>query len=347
MKYKIITFLLIIIITVPVYAFSPSSEEIYEGIDVSYWQGTIDFEKVKNSGINVVYIRTSEGLGYVDPYFRENYERAKDNGLKVGFYHFLTARTVEEARKEASFFVSTIKGTEPDLKLAMDFEEFGDLSRDEINQISEEFLEVVTDLSGKACVIYSDAYNARATFDLELAKKYPIWVADYFVEEPEGNDKWSTWVGFQYSDRGRINGISGNVDRDKFTSGIFLNSNSKIEVNNTEESIQNSKYIIVKYGDTLSKIAEKYNTSYQYLAKINNIPNPNLIYVGEKILVVPFKTQVKHDAGHRLYTVRRGDTLTWISREYNVSIESIVELNNIPNPNLIYVGQELRIPVVD
>ena len=343
MKYKVITILFIIIITVPVYAFTPSSEEIYQGIDVSYWQGKINFEEVKKSGIDLVYIRTSEGLEYIDPYFKENYEEAKDSGLKVGFYHFLTARTVEEARKEANFFVSIIKGTEPDLKLAMDFEDFGDLSKDEINQISEAFLDTVTNLSGMECVIYSDAYNAIEVFDVELAKKYPLWVADYFVNEPEGNNKWSTWVGFQYSDRGRINGISGNVDRDKFTSGIFLNSNIKIELDNIKENINNSKYIIVKYGDTLSKIAEMYNTSYQYLAKINNIPNPNLIYIGERILVVPFKTQIKHDAGHILYTVKRGDTLTWISKEYNVSIESIVELNNIINSNLIYIGQELRI----
>ena len=112
----------------PSLAFSPSSSNIYEGIDVSDWQGFIDYSQVAASGIQIVYIRSSEGFSYVDSQFENNYKNAKAAGLKVGFYHYLTARTVEDAVNQATFFVSTISGKSPDCKLAMDFESFGNLN---------------------------------------------------------------------------------------------------------------------------------------------------------------------------------------------------------------------------
>ena len=351
MKNKLFINTLIVIlllsIAIPVFAFPPSSDEIYEGIDVSEWQGTIDFEAVADSGIDIVYIRASEGTDYIDPYFRENYEKAKANGLRTGFYHYLTARTEEEARAEAEFFVGNIKGTEPECKLAMDFESFGDLNVGEINQISKVFLERVQELSGKECVIYSDAYNAREIFDEELATKYVIWVADYFVSEPANNGKWSSWVGFQFTDRGRINGIDGNVDRDKFTNGILLNDTSKIPEDTTNDATQEFEYITVRRGDTLSAIAREYNASYQYLAKINGIPNPNIIRVGQRLKVPILRDDEINDTSHRLYIVKRGNTLTQIAREFNVTIQEIVELNDIANPNLIFAGEVLRIPTIN
>lgn len=332
---------------IPVFAFPPSDEKIYQGIDVSEWQGRINFKEVAESGIEVVYIRASEGTSYIDPYFMDNYRGAKENGIRVGFYHFLTATTTEEAEREAKFFVSNIKGLEPDCKLAMDFEVFNGLGREEINRISKVFLEKVEELSGKECVIYSDASNARDVFDEELAKKYPIWVADYFVDEPENNGKWDSWVGFQYSDKGRIKGISGNVDRDRFTGGIFLSDTSSIPNDTTSNPEQNFKEIVIKRGDTLSKIAKEYNTSYQYLAKINNISNPNRIYVGEEIKVPVLEDEKIHDTSHRLYIVKRGDTLTKIAREYRLTVKEIVELNDISNPNRIYVGEILRVSTIN
>lgn len=73
------------------YAITSESNPEYEGIDVSDWQGYIDYNSVRESGIQVVYIKSSQGSNIKDPYFDINYENAKANGLKVGFYHFLTA----------------------------------------------------------------------------------------------------------------------------------------------------------------------------------------------------------------------------------------------------------------
>ena len=87
-----------------VYAITASSNEQYQGIDVSNWQGYINYEEVKRDGIEIVYIKASEGTNYKDPYFDVNYQNAKNNGLKVGFYHFLTAINTEEAEEQAKFF---------------------------------------------------------------------------------------------------------------------------------------------------------------------------------------------------------------------------------------------------
>ena len=131
------------------------------------------------------------------------------------------------------------------------------------------------------------------------------------------------------------------------TNGVFLNDTSEISKDAVADKNQSFKYIKVTRGETLSEIAIKYNTSYKYLAKINSIPNPNLIYIGQKLKVPILDDHKIHDTSHRLYIVRKGNTLTQIAKEYGVSIESIVELNNIVNPNLIYIGETLRIPTIN
>lgn len=329
-----------------VLAFPASSSEIYAGIDVSEWQGNIDFTEVKNSGIDIVYIKSSEGTNYIDPYFRSHYNGAKTNNLNIGFYHFLTASNEQEAINEAKFFASVINGLDTDCRLAMDFEVFNGLSINEINNISFTFLSEVQNLTGKEVIVYSDAFNTRETFNSSLAAEYPVWVAEYGVNEPEDGN-WPTWVGFQYTNQGRINGITGNVDRDFFTADIFLSDRSTITVPEAAPPSTNTDFIIVKRGDTLSQIATKYNTSYQYLAKINNIANPNLIFVGQRIYIPTLETSNKGDTSHILYVVQRGNTLTQISKLYDISIQSIVNLNNIANPNLIFTGEILRIPSIN
>ena len=92
------------------YAFSPSSNQIYQGIDISSWQGNVNFANVKNSGIDIVYIKSSEGTTYINPYFESSYSNAKTNGLKVGFYHYVRARTTNQAINEANFFARVISG---------------------------------------------------------------------------------------------------------------------------------------------------------------------------------------------------------------------------------------------
>lgn len=333
-----------------VYALAPSSEQQYQGIDVSDWQGYIDYSRVRESGIEIVYIKSSQGSNIRDPYFDINYDNAKANGLKVGFYHFLTATTTAEAEQEAQFFASVISGKVPDCKLAMDYEVFGGVSVNEINNIAEVFLESVRRLTNKEVIIYSDLSNARDTFSRQLAQNYPLWIAYYGneseLERLETN--WETWQGWQYTDRGIVGGISGNVDRDIYTKEIFLGETSQIPQTENPNQTFNTQSIFytVQPGDTLSEIAQRYGTTVQEIASINNIANPNLIFPGQVLRILTNSTingSETRGAGSITYTVRRGDTLSQIARAYGVTVAHIVEINNIQNPNLIFPGEKLRI----
>lgn len=331
-----------------VYALQAASDTIYQGIDVSAYQGNINYELVKQAGIDIVYIKASEGNYLEDPEFKTNYENAKNAGLNIGFYHFVRARNEQQAIEEAEFFASVIANTEPNCRLAMDFEIFGDLSINEINAISKTFLEKTQELTGKEMVVYSNTYDAINIFNSTIANNYPLWVAQYGVSEPSDNGKWNTWIGFQYSDRGEVLGINGNVDLDRFTQEIFLSNIEQIPepINPNPEEIKNVIYYTVKRGDTLSKIAREYNTTVEQIVEVNNIRNPNLIFTGQILEIQTLNnnnnTNVTSSTSTE-YTVKRGDNLYNIARRFGTTINSIVKLNNITNPNLIYPGQRLLI----
>lgn len=349
MKIKIIfalAILLIILSSVCIGMEPSSNEEIYNGIDVSQWQGNINFEKVKKDGIEIVYIKASQGNSFKDPYFENNYKKAKESNLKIGVYHFLTAKNISEARDQADFFSSIISKKKIDCRLAMDFESFGRLTKKEINDISKEFLIRVEEKTKKEMIIYSDSYNARNVFDKELAEKYPIWIAEYGVSKPSNNDKWKTWVGFQYKDNAKISGIRGYVDADYYTNSILLEDTTIIPENTHRNKENNNIRIIrVKKGDTLSKIAIKYNTSINEIAAFNNIKNPNLIYVGEKLKIYYSKYNEIGETNHYIYTIKRGDTLFKISKKFKTSVQEIIRINDIKNPNKIFAGERLKIEI--
>ena len=330
--------ILLLVITVPVYALSPSSNEIYRGIDVSEWQGNIDFARVKEAGIEVVYIRAGQGFSYEDAQFERNYEQARRYGFKIGVYHYMTARSVEDARLQARFFVSLISGKQIDCRLAMDFESFGSLSRSQINEIALAYMDEVKRLSGKEVVVYSNTYDATYVFNSKVARE-PLWVAQYGVSEPQDNGHWDNWVGYQYSSTGRVSGISGNVDLDRFTDGILLDATEEVpDVEDPKCNKEDRILYKVRSGDTLADIAIKYNSSINHLAEINNIKNPNLIFVDEIITV-----SCNLDNSDDYYTIKRGDTLSKIARQFDTTVEELVVKNDIINQNLIYAGDRLRI----
>ena len=340
---RILSFLLMLLVAISasvlhVSAISADTDEVFSGIDVSVYQGDIDFEQVKNSGIEVVYIRAGYGFSVTDPKFEENYTNATKAGLKCGAYYFVTARNTEQAYLQATRFAELISGKTFAARPAMDFEEFGNLGKNGINIVGRAFMQKLRELTGIVPILYTDAYNASETWDWNFAQ-FPLWVADYDAEEPYVTSNiWQSYAGFQYSDRGEIPGIYGNVDLDRFTSSVFLNGANEVTPTKSPDAIRYT----VKRGDTLWGIAKKFGVTVSAVANANNIRNPNLIYVGE-VFIIPHMTSTE-SSGYTLYTVRRGDTLWGISRKFGTSINSIVALNGIKNPNLIYAGEVFKIP---
>lgn len=340
---RILSFLLMLLVAISasvmhVSAISADTDEVFSGIDVSVYQGDMNFEQVKNSGIEVVYIRAGYGFSVTDPKFEENYTNATKAGLKCGAYYFVTARNTEQAYLQATRFAELISGKTFAARPAMDFEEFGSLGKNGINLVGLAFMQKLRELTGIVPILYTDAYNASETWDWNFAQ-FPLWVADYDAEEPYVTSNiWQSYAGFQYSDRGEIPGIYGNVDLDRFTSSVFLNGANEATPTKSPEPVRYT----VKRGDTLWGIAKKFGVTVSAVVNANNIRNPNLIYVGE-VFIIPHMTSAE-SFGYTLYTVRRGDTLWGISRKFGTSINSIVALNGIKNPNLIYAGEVFKIP---
>ncbi len=326
---------------VPARAIPPAGGRQYRGIDISEFQGEIDFEELRRSGIEAVYIRVGTGE-YTDEYFAENYERAKAAGLKIGFYHYVTARSVDEGRRQARFFASLAAGREPDMRLAMDFEYFGSLSVSQINAISEAYLDELTVLTRREAVIYSDLSNARNIFSRALAEKYPLWAAQYGADEPSANGKWREWVGFQYTNEGRVDGIYGNVDRNIFTEGIFLSDSGRIdgEKRTTVRARTRTLTVYVRAGDTLWAIAREYGTTVEAIARENRIVDPNRIFAGERLRI----TLPARGNGEEIYTVRRGDTPISIAGKFGVTLSALEDRNGLERGETIYAGDKLSIP---
>lgn len=334
------------------YAVVPAGNLDYEGIDVSNWQGFIDYTEVRNAGIDIVYIKASQGSNIKDAYFETNYENAKAAGLRVGFYHFLTATTTEEAVQEANFFASVINGKTPDCKLVLDYEVFGGVDVATINEIAETFMSTVQNITGKEIILYSDLSNARDVFETDLADKYELWIAYYgdYNNLSDYQTSWEEYIGVQFSDTGNIDGISGNVDRDLFTVDVLLDEENITEIQSTGTITTDFNteliYYTVQSGNTLGQIASMYGTTAQQIADLNGITNINLIYPGERLRIHTNSTvngSESRQMNEIIYTVKRGNTLSQIARMYNVTVESLVSLNGITNPNLIYPGEKIRI----
>lgn len=232
----------------------------------------------------------------------------------------------------------------------MDYEVFGGVSVEESNNIAQVFLESVKRLTNKEVIIYSDLSNARDRFSGQLADNYELWLAYYgdYNNLRDVETSWEKWIGIQYTDRGSVPGIKGSVDRDLYTESIFLSDTSNIpNTENPNNSINTeSIYYTVQRGDTLSEIASRYGTTVQEIVDINNIENPNLIYPGQTLRILTNSTVQGYETrgtGSITYTVERGNTLSQIASSYGVTVNHIVEMNNIQNPNLIYPGEKLRI----
>lgn len=246
------------------------------GIDVSNWQGTIDYAKVKNAGIRIIYIKAGQGAGSIDPYFERNYRQAKRYDLDIGFYHFVTARTVSQARQQAHFFASLINEKEIECRPAMDFEQVSGLTKREANAIARAYMRDLEKLTGYRPAFYSNEYDVRVLWGSGLSK-YPLWIAEYGVSRPSSVGSWKSWTGFQYSDKGAVSGVRGLVDRNRFKQGIYLG---------TREKAQERPVVYrVKQGDTLSHIARRYGTTVKRLERLNHIENPDLTYPGEKLII--------------------------------------------------------------
>ena len=209
-----------------------------KGIDVSNNNGGIDFLKVKNSGIEVVIIKATEGVDWIDPYLEKHYKEACGKGFSIGFYHFMSEKT--NPSKQAEDFYKAIKDKEYNVLPCLDIEtnNAGRTSK-EITDRCLEFLRRFKELSGLDCMIYTGGYFGRDNLDSRI-KNYKVWIAHYGVDTPMDTG-FSNVVGHQYTENGYVEG-AGKVDMNNFTEGIFIEK-TNISINNTNSSINNVDWL--------------------------------------------------------------------------------------------------------
>lgn len=185
--------------------------EKYKGIDVSKWQGRINWNSVKADGIQFAMIRSTFGWGKenVDVLFDTNYDNAKKLSIPVGTYHYSYARTPEEAIKEAEHCYDVIKGKIFEYPIAYDMEESGvaALGRKKISQIAKAFCEKMESYGYYVC-IYANKHWLDNYFEDEIFEKYDIWLAQW-TDKPTFSKPYGMW---QKSPKGNIEGINGYVD---------------------------------------------------------------------------------------------------------------------------------------
>lgn len=187
------------------------------GIDVSRYQGAIDWKRVKKSGVDFVLLRSSIGDGSTivsgeDIRFSSNVVEAKKAGLMVGAYHYLWAETVEDAITEAKFFIKTISPYTLDLPAVLDFEEPSqllNLTSEERTEIAKAFLEEVK-RAGYYPMLYTNRSWATDYLNMDELKDYEVWLAEWFPS-PSYRGDYGIW---QYTAYGKVSGIEGDVDLD-------------------------------------------------------------------------------------------------------------------------------------
>ncbi|MCI9365695.1 MAG: hypothetical protein HFJ54_03655 [Clostridia bacterium] len=193
------------------------------GIDVSKWQQEIDWQAVKNAGVEFVMIRMGyqtdfDGECVLDPYFISNIEGAKSAGLPVGVYFYSYAKNVNQVVLQAEWVKENLKNYKLDLPVAFDWESWNSfntagMSFYTINKVANTFLDNLEKSGYKGMLYSSKTYLEKIWYPT----KYDTWLAQY-NNEPTYTGKYSMW---QMSNTGKVDGIKGDVDIDI----MYLNNN--------------------------------------------------------------------------------------------------------------------------
>lgn len=302
------------------------------GIDVSSYQGKVDWEKVKKAGIEFSILKVIRKDLTPDLQFENNWNGCNEAGIAVqGVYNYTYAATVKKAISDAGKVLEILDGRKTMVWLDVEdgcMEGLGGTLIDIINA----YADVITK-AGLAFGVYTGQYFYNTYIKPYGGVNYPLWIARYGLNNGKLDEKYNPqipgMVGWQYTSAGKVNGISGNVDMDVWYEDIVFNPG-----NSDGETMQPSAKTVEElaqevldgiWGDDPERARSLIAAGYDRDA------------VQEKVNEICKKpTQV-------IYTVVKGDTLSGIAKVYGTSVNALVRLNNIKNPNKIYVGQKIRV----
>jgi lysozyme len=190
-----------------------------QGIDVSYWQGDIDWDKVRDAGVSFTYIKATEGGDRVDPKFLENWEGAKRAGIARGAYHFIY--WCRPANEQALWFMLNVPPDPDALPPVLDVEWNsysktcpGKLDRDTALAKIKILLDAMQAYTGKRPIIYTDPVFHRDVLEGEFPD-YHFWLRSV-AAEPDARYRQRSWAFWQFTTTGKVPGVAGRVDRNSF-----------------------------------------------------------------------------------------------------------------------------------
>lgn len=190
------------------------------GLDISHYQGRIDWEKLslaayKEYPINFVFMKATEGLTFVDTMFEINFASARESGLVRGAYHFF--RPDVPALQQADLFISQVHLEPGDLPPVLDIEIVGKGGTEALQQGAKVWLNRVEEHYGVKPIIYASYKFKLRHLDDPVFDDYPYWIAHYYVSTLKYKGAWKFW---QHTDLGKLDGINGEVDLDIFNGNL-------------------------------------------------------------------------------------------------------------------------------
>ena len=191
----------------------PEGYDIH-GIDVSHYQGDIDWELLRNQGtiddcpIRFVMIKATEGTTNIDDNFEQNFFQAREFGFTRGAYHYFSTRSA--ATDQARFFIENVKLEKGDLPPVLDVEQKPKgQSKEDFKHSVLEWLQVVEKHYGVKPILYTYYKFKMENLNDSVFDQFPYWIAHYYVDSVEYQGQWKFW---QHTDAGRLPGIKGYVD---------------------------------------------------------------------------------------------------------------------------------------
>ncbi len=256
---------------------------MFKGIDVSKWNGNINWDKVKSAGINFAIVR--EGYGKRDPRqadkkFKDNINGAKSVGIHTSVYHYSYADSVEDAINEARFCLENIEGFKLEYPVIIDVEDKEQLKLNnrQRTDIVKAFCSEIEKRGYYAMFYCNLNWLNNYLYKDELLPKYDLWLAQWNIDKPS-----CTCGIWQYSSTGKIDGIDGNVDLNvaykDYANIMKANGLNGFNKSDNSTNINYFNYT-VKKGDTLWAIAQRYlGSGYKYKEiKDLNALNSDMIY---------------------------------------------------------------------
>jgi len=179
------------------------------GVDVSHYQGRVDWGAVEEAGVGFAFLKATEGASYTDPTFRRHWAALGETRILRGAYHRF--KPTRDAAAQAAHFLAVVPVREGDLPPVLDVEATDGVSDARLIRSVRTWLDIVERRTGVRPIVYTKPGFRRAHLGTAL-DDYPLWIAEYGVESPS-HARWTFW---QHSERGRVPGIEKIVDLDRF-----------------------------------------------------------------------------------------------------------------------------------